>query len=457
MTGVGGNLSGAVLSRRFRLVRKIGEGGMGAVYAADIEVPPNTMPGADRISQLLPGRTCAIKILHPEFLGNLPVLSRFLDEGRFCQRLIHPNILRVYEAAEAEDGSPYIVMELLDGVPLGAYTANGGRVPPAQAVPILQGILAGLATAHAQGVIHRDLKPDNVYLARDGSGQFAVKVLDFGIAKVMDAAGGMGSKTKTGMLLGTPAYMSPEQVRNAKDVDARADLWSCGVMFYEMLTGRVAFAAPTEYARLSAILTATPTPLERVDPTLAPFAAVVNKALSKEREHRFQSALEMARALAAALSGDDNEVSRLAIPTPLHDLPDVPSLYAPSVIHPSPAAIASEAAITAAAPPSLASPANAGPPMKTPGGTLASPAEARGTPQFQSSRPGPNVVVVAGDGMLGGGTLPSHDLPMLSPVGHGAPRIPSVRRGITLYVVFVLVGMALLAGFALGYVFAKNL
>ena len=275
------SLVGAVLSRRFRLVKLIGSGGMGAVYATD---------------QVVDGRPVAVKILHPEFVQDPEVKSRFLEEARTCQRLIHPNILRVFECAEAEDGTPYIVMELLEGVPLSAYTHNGGRVPLAQAVVIAQGMLAGLAAAHAQGVVHRDLKPENVFLAREAGTQFTIKLLDFGIAKVMDAAGGMGSKTRTGMLLGTPAYMSPEQVKNSKDVDPRSDLWSAGVMIYEMLTGRTAFPAPTEYARLFAVMNNTPEPIERLDPDLASLGAFMLRALDKNRDTRFQSALEMARA-----------------------------------------------------------------------------------------------------------------------------------------------------------------
>src|SRR5260370_15814260 len=127
-------------------------------------------------------------------------------------------------------------MELLQGVPLGAYMQRGARVPVAQAIPILQGILAGLAAADAIGIVHRDLKPDNVFLTREAGGKFVVKLLDFGIAKVMDVAGGMGSRTRSGILLGTPGYMSPEQAKNARDADPRSDLCSTGVLFYEMAT-----------------------------------------------------------------------------------------------------------------------------------------------------------------------------------------------------------------------------
>src|SRR5262245_36169801 len=153
------SLVGAVLSRRFRLTKLLGTGGMGGVYATD---------------QVIEGRPVAVKILHPEYVQDAPVRERFVEEARTCMRLIHPNVLRVFECGEAEDGTPYIVMEKLEGVPLSAYTQNGGRVPLAQAALVLQGILAGLAAAHAQGIVHRDLKPENVFLSREGGAQFVV-------------------------------------------------------------------------------------------------------------------------------------------------------------------------------------------------------------------------------------------------------------------------------------------
>jgi serine/threonine protein kinase len=151
------SLVGAILSRRFRLEKELGRGGMGAVYAAE---------------PLAGGPKVAIKILHASFLGDAHVLQRFLEEGRTCMRLLYPNILRVHECSTAEDGSPYLVMDLLEGVPLSAYTRNGGRVSLAHAAPILHGMLAGLEAAHAEGVVHRDLKPGNVFLARDPEGLF---------------------------------------------------------------------------------------------------------------------------------------------------------------------------------------------------------------------------------------------------------------------------------------------
>ncbi|MDP9034595.1 MAG: serine/threonine protein kinase [Myxococcota bacterium] len=310
-------LVGAVLSGRWRVASKLGEGGMGEVFAAE------PLEGGTRV---------AIKVLRPEFLSHANVLARFLEEGRTCMRLLHPNVVRVIACAAAEDGTPYMVMELLEGVPLGAYTQNGGRVPAGQAVLVLQAILAGLAAAHAQGIVHRDLKPDNVFLARESNGTYAVKILDFGIAKVMDLAGGMGARTSTGMLLGTPAYMSPEQIRSARDVDQRADLWSAGVMFYEMLTGRTAFPAATEYARLAAVLATEPVALERVEPKLSPLGPFVARALQKDRDERFASALEMARALVAdapklALAEERGRpVGSLPSPALSH-LPEVPPAH----------------------------------------------------------------------------------------------------------------------------------
>ncbi|HEY8073171.1 MAG TPA: serine/threonine-protein kinase [Labilithrix sp.] len=412
------DLTGAILSRKYTLERLIGTGGMGSVYQS--KSPDD-------------GRPCAVKILGFDYVNDADIKARFLDEGRTCQRLIHPNIVRVFEVSEAEDGSPYIVMELLEGVPLSAYTRSGVRVPMQQGVAIVQGVLAGLGAAHAQGIVHRDLKPENVFLAREANGAFSAKILDFGIAKVMDAAGGMGSKTRTGVLLGTPAYMSPEQIKNAKDVDARADLWSAGVMLYEMVTGRVAFPAPTEYARLAAVLNTTPPAIEAVDASLGRLSAFVQLAMQKDRTQRFQSALEMARALSAAAGADASTAP------PLSRLPDVPSVWAPQ-LGPSPVAVSGpRAPVASNAPP----PMTAAPPTdisKGPGGTLASPAGHRVTD------PPPRVQVVGATA----GTMPSEHLPMLSsPDEHGR------RRGVAPGLVVALVLGALVAGFLLGFAAAR--
>jgi serine/threonine protein kinase len=272
-------LVGALLARRYKLLAPLGQGGMGMVFEAEAAESP--------------GVRLAVKLLRPEHLGDAQIRTRFLDEGRACMRLLHPNVIRVFDAGEAEDGSPFIVMERLEGEPLSALAPLGRPLPPARAVAITQGVLAGLGAAHAQNVVHRDLKPENVFVTPGGT-----KILDFGIAKVMDAAGGMGTRTRTGMLLGTPAFMSPEQARSARDADHRSDLWSVAVMLYEILTGRQAFVAPTEFARLTAIMTEDPPPPSATSPVLAPFDAFFKRALEKDRARRFQSAAEMSQALA---------------------------------------------------------------------------------------------------------------------------------------------------------------
>ncbi len=418
---------------------------MGEVYAAD------PVQGGPRV---------ALKVLRPEFVANAQVLSRFLEEARTSMRLLHPNIVRVLEGAQAEDGSPYFVMELLDGVPLGAYTANGGRVPLAQAVPILQGILAGLAAAHAQGIVHRDLKPDNVLLTRDAGGTFVVKVLDFGIAKVMDVAGGMGVRTRTGMLLGTPAYMSPEQARNARDVDQRADLWSAGVLFYEMLTGRSAFPAPTEFARLAALLSSEPEPVERVDPALAPLTGFFARALKKDREERFSTAVEMARALSAAVPALGGRAS--GAPAPLSRLPDVPSVFWPGESpptaaspvgregsNPAPGTVAAKGFATEGAAAGRGDAGENALPPRPPGGTLASHATGLAVVECPSN------VAFASPKASFGETLPSKDGPRRS-------RSPGARNGgvgggatVSVALAVTLVLVALAAGFLLGWAFGR--
>jgi len=276
------SMIGAVLNGKWRLTRLLGEGGMGAVFAAD---------GLQGQGQR------AIKVLHQEFVNEPQILDRFFKEGYAAQQLQHPNVAKIFESAQAEDGTPYLVMELLQGIALAEYVQPGKPVNIQLAAPIIYGVLQALVAAHTQNIVHRDLKPDNIFLVPDAAGRYNVKVLDFGIAKVMDAAGGMGSKTRTGVLLGTPGYMSPEQIKNAKAVDPRSDLWSVGVIFYEMVTGQLAFEAATDFARLTAVLTQDPKPIAQAAPHLAMWSEFFDRAMAREPDRRFSSADEMARAL----------------------------------------------------------------------------------------------------------------------------------------------------------------
>jgi eukaryotic-like serine/threonine-protein kinase len=272
-------LVGAVLNQRYRLVALLGEGGLASVYRA--EPTDGSAP-------------VAVKLLKPEFRRDLEVVERFLAEAELAERIRHPAVVRVHASARAEDGTPYLVTELLKGYPL-SVVMNHGPIPVERAVPMLSSLLDALAAAHQVGVVHRDLKPDNVFV--DAVESTSVRLLDFGISRAVDAAGGSARKTKTGMLLGTPGYMSPEQVRNSKDADHRSDLFSAGVLFYELITGHRVFQGHNEYERMVAVLFTDVRPIGQVAPHFAHWDAFLAKALHRNVEARFQSAPEMRTAL----------------------------------------------------------------------------------------------------------------------------------------------------------------
>ncbi|MBK9261812.1 MAG: protein kinase [Polyangiaceae bacterium] len=285
-------LVGAVLNRRFRLVKLLGEGGMGAVYEADCAEGKR-----------------AVKVLHEEFKKMEEVRQRFFAEAQATQNLAHPNIVSVIESAVAEDGSPYMVMELLHGQSLGDRLDGGQTMSAEEAWPIMSQVLSALGAAHAARIVHRDLKPDNVFISKDPSGNDFVRLLDFGIAKIMDAAGGMGSKTRTGALIGTAGYMSPEQIKSAKSVDHRADLWAMGTMLYQMLTGALPFRGDDDFTRLTAVIVGSPVPIESIAPEHARFSAFFERAFAKDVNARYQTADEMTRALAAIMSANASQAA----------------------------------------------------------------------------------------------------------------------------------------------------
>jgi serine/threonine-protein kinase len=200
----------------------------------------------------------------------------------------------VHGAYRAEDGTPYLVAELLAGEAL-SVSMNRGPTAVGEAARIVQALLDALEAAHAVGVVHRDLKPDNVIL--EPGTPTKVRLLDFGMSRAVEAAGGSARRTKTGMLLGTPGYMSPEQVRNSKDADERSDLFSVGVLFFELITGQRAFDGGTEYERMMAVLFADARLIEKMAPQFAHWQPFFNKALHRDAENRFQSAAEMREAL----------------------------------------------------------------------------------------------------------------------------------------------------------------
>ncbi|MGA8732519.1 MAG: protein kinase [Terriglobales bacterium] len=284
----------------YRVLEKIGSGGMGEVYRASDE----------RL-----GRDVAIKILKPSLAHDQDRLRRFEQEARAAAALSHPNIVAIYDIG-MHDGAPYIVSELLEGQTL-RERLLGGPIPRRQALDFAQQIAQSLVAAHEKRIVHRDLKPENLFLTKDGR----IKVLDFGIAKLLssgfDSEGGeaasiasMTTQTRTGSILGTVAYMSPEQLRG-KAVDHRSDIFSFGAILYEMLTGKRAFAGETQVDTITAILKEEPPELIREDGDIpSGFEHVIRHCLEKEPENRFQSARDLAFAL-----------STLSDPTGRHMLP----------------------------------------------------------------------------------------------------------------------------------------
>lgn len=276
----------------------VGAGGLGVVYEA---VP---LAGEGRF---------AVKLLRRELCAEPAVVARFLDEAQASARVDHPGVLRAIAHGRAEDGTPYLVMPLLEGESLSALM-NRGPVAVPQATGIVLAILDALGAAHAAGVVHRDLKPDNVYLARTATGGQAVRLLDFGLARVVDAAGGLARRTRTGVLLGTPGYMSPEQMQNAKTADSRADLWSVGVMFFEMLAGSRAYSADNEFERMSKVLIEPPPVLSVIAPEYAHFDPFFARALAREPSRRFADAAEMSAAVTLTLT--NGAAGNAAVPRP---------------------------------------------------------------------------------------------------------------------------------------------
>ncbi len=276
-------LVGAVLNRTHRIHAVLGEGGLATVYRAE------PLDGSAPV---------AVKILKPEFRGDPDVVGRFLAEASAAALIDHPGVVRILGAQRAEDGTPYLVTELLTGHTL-SVPMNRGPLPIEQSVHVALDLLEMLASAHRAGVVHRDLKPDNVFLEPAANGSVRVRLLDFGISRVVEAAGGSARKTKTGVLLGTPGYMSPEQVLNSKQVDHRSDLYSAAVLFYELISGERAFDGQTGYERMMAVLFSDARPIEHTAPQFAHWSEFFSKALARGADDRFQSAVEMRDALAA--------------------------------------------------------------------------------------------------------------------------------------------------------------
>lgn len=274
-----------VLEKRYRLDQLIGRGGMGAVYEArDLQLD----------------RAVAVKILLGRDFGDLKALRRFHREARAAARLNHPNIISVYDFGPVEGEGAYLVMERIYGITLRAVLERDRALAPAQAADLFAQLLDGIAAAHAEGVVHRDLKPGNVIAQQAGSPAFRVKILDFGLAK-LDSADRLASGTVTapGAIMGTLGYMSPEQLLGG-DVDHRADLFAIGVMLVEALTGRRPFQGDN-YGEVSRALLHGAYHLPRSTPEAVALDAILQRCLAKEARDRARSAAELRRELIPAL------------------------------------------------------------------------------------------------------------------------------------------------------------
>lgn len=281
-------LEGRRLADRYLLQEELASGGMGGLWLALDEVL---------------GRQVAVKILHDHLARDEDLLERFRFEAVAAARLSHPGVVRVFDTG-MDDGVCFIVMELVEGRSVAEMLKERGALPPGEATAIMRGVLSGLTHAHREGVIHRDVKPDNVLVGR---GEL-VKLADFGIAK---AAFAQGDVTTTGNLLGTSRYISPEQVTGG-EVDERSDLYSAGVVLYELLTGRPPFDAETHIATATMRLTTDPPPPRSLRPGIPRgLEAVVMRSLAREPDDRFQSAEEMSAALEHATPGTSRQTREI--------------------------------------------------------------------------------------------------------------------------------------------------
>ena len=276
---------GDVLANKYRVDRVLGVGGMGVVVSA---------------THLQLDQRVALKFMLPAAFANPEALGRFQREARAAVKLKSEHVARVLDTGTFDDGSPYIVMEYLEGTDLAGELERAGTLPlPVVAEYIVQACEA-IAEAHGLGIVHRDLKPGNLFLTRRAEGSPLVKVLDFGISKAsaLTDSGGL-SMTKTSSILGSPLYMSPEQMKSSRSVDARTDVWSLGVILYEMLGGRVPFMSETLGGLMAAVMTETFVPLEHVRPDLPREACIlVNRCLEKDPARRVANVAEIARGLA---------------------------------------------------------------------------------------------------------------------------------------------------------------
>ena len=284
------NLVGQVLDGRYQVERKIGEGGMSFVYLA---------------TDVATKESYAIKVLSAALSRDQNAMARLKREASLGMRLAHPNVCHIIRLGETQDGLVYVVMPYVKGEVLSDRNNRTGTITLDEVVPFVRDIAAGLHVAHELKIVHRDLKPENVMICRDSDGSERAVVMDFGLAKERRADAELQKLTATGTILGTPEFMSPEQLRG-RPLDARTDVYSLALMTFEMLTGKLPFTGRTQQETMIARLRSEPTPLRVAMPDSdfpEPVERVLLKAMSREADSRYSSAPEFADSLAQAAAG----------------------------------------------------------------------------------------------------------------------------------------------------------
>jgi serine/threonine protein kinase len=278
--------TGNVLNGRYLIEEQLGSGGMGSVYAA-------------RHVKL--GTRLAIKVLLPELLSDADAVARFAREARAAAKIADENVVRILDVGELDSGVPYMVMEFLEGQDVAVYLKENGRLSIEQAIDVMLQSCAALAAAHAMHIIHRDIKPSNLFFVPRTAGRPLVKMLDFGVSKIVSTGNQMASQvTKAGSILGSPGYIPPEQWFSSNNADKRSDIWSLGILFYELLTGRVPFEAPS-LPVLSTKIAYEPAipPRQLRNEIPVDLEKVVLRCLEKSPDNRFQDVTAMALALSS--------------------------------------------------------------------------------------------------------------------------------------------------------------
>jgi tRNA A-37 threonylcarbamoyl transferase component Bud32 len=311
---------GVVLGTKYRIEEKIGEGGMGQIYMA---------------RHVTLKKRYAVKMLNAEFSKNQEAVERFRREATTAGELDHPNIINVTDIDYTDDGRAYIVMEYLEGRELREDLTRTPILPADRLVRLFTQVCRALDAAHSRGIVHRDLKPENIFVIDLPDQPDTVKLLDFGISKIKTA--GATNLTQTGMVIGTPHYMAPEQARGDRDIDHRADIYALGAILYEACTGHVPATGETATAILMKILLELPVPPRQLNPALSPeLEAVIQRAMQKDPSYRFQSCNEMAEAIKHACGLDTSMMAGVAVSTGMG--PQAPLLAYPTAAQGAPSA-----------------------------------------------------------------------------------------------------------------------